>query len=185
MPVLAKEPDLYPPDIFETWVHDEDQRQWFVLYTRSRREKVVARHLLARQIPFYLPTVRRTLAYGPQRIESYVALFPGYVFLFGSHEERLSSLTTNAVSRVLPVEAPEQLAADLQRIQQLILSEAPLTVESRLAPGNRVRIRSGPLTGIEGTVVCRRGQTRLVVSVNFIQQGASVELSDYLLEPAA
>ena len=64
-----------------------------------------------------------------------------------------------------------------------VLSDAPLTVERRLVPGNRVRVRHGPLAGIEGVVLTRRGNTQLLVAVNFLQQGASVEIDDYVLEP--
>ena len=50
-------------------------------------------------------------------------------------------------------------------------------------PGDRVRVRRGPLAGVEGTVLTRRGRKRLLVSVDFLQQGASVEIEDFLLEP--
>ncbi len=49
-------------------------------------------------------------------------------------------------------------------------------------PGDKVRVKHGALMGLEGTVLVRRGVTRLLVSVNFMQQGASVEVDDYLLE---
>jgi hypothetical protein len=55
-------------------------------------------------------------------------------------------------------------------------------MESRLAPGRRVRVRHGALAGLEGTVLLRRGRTRLLVAVDFLQQGASVDIEDYCLE---
>jgi transcriptional antiterminator RfaH len=92
-------------------------------------------------------------------------------------------LTTNRVSRVLEVEQPEQLVYDLQQFRRLIAANAPLTIESRLAPGRRVRVRQGAFAGVEGTVLKRRGETRLLVAIKFLQQGASVEIDDFLLEP--
>jgi hypothetical protein len=59
----------------------------------------------------------------------------------------------------------------------------PLTIESKLARGRRVRVRSGSMRGLEGTVLERRGQTRLLVAIDFLQQGASMAIEDYLLEP--
>jgi transcription antitermination factor NusG len=56
-------------------------------------------------------------------------------------------------------------------------------VESRLGPGRRVRVRNGPFAGLEGTVASRRGKTRLVLHVDFLQQGASVEIEDFQVEP--
>ena len=80
---------------------------------------------------------------------------------------------------------PQVLAHDLRQFRQLIATDAPLTIESRLVPGNRVRVRHGLFAGLEGTVLKRRGGTRLVVCVNFLQQGASVEVDDFMLEPIA
>jgi transcriptional antiterminator RfaH len=45
-----------------------------------------------------------------------------------------------------------------------------------------VRIRSGALRGLEGVVVKRHGEERLVVAVRFLNQGASIELEDVDLE---
>jgi transcriptional antiterminator RfaH len=83
----------------------------------------------------------------------------------------------------LLVEQPDQLVFDLRQFRRLIAANAPLTVESRLVPGRRVRVRQGAFAGVEGTVLKRRGETRLLVAINFLQQGASVEIDDFLLEP--
>jgi transcription antitermination factor NusG len=91
-------------------------------------------------------------------------------------------MTTNRISRILSVNDPEQLVYDLEQLRRLIASNVPMNVEQKLAPGNRVRVKQGALMGLEGTVLVRRGVTRLLVSVNFLQQGASVEVDDYLLE---
>ena len=58
---------------------------------------------------------------------------------------------------------------------------APVTLEARLKRGDRVRVIHGALAGVEG-VVAERHQCRIVVAVNVIQQGVSVEIDDYLLE---
>jgi transcription antitermination factor NusG len=160
----------------------EGLRQWWVLYTKSRQEKSLARDLLQHQIPFYLPLVKSNKVYRKWRVSTYNPLFSGYVFLFGSGVERGRSLTTNRLSRILAVEDGDSLLHDLRQLQLLIASDAPLTLESRLAAGARVRVRRGPLEGLEGTVLERRGQTRLLVSVNFLQQGASIDIDDFMLE---
>jgi transcription antitermination factor NusG len=74
------------------------------------------------------------------------------------------------------------LVSDLRAIKRLIDTERPLTPEARLEPGQAVRVCSGPLRGLEGTVVRRRGEERLVVAVRFLNQGASIELEDVDLE---
>ncbi len=185
MPILSEEPSLYPDTLFSDMdIRDESTgRQWWVLYTKARQEKAVSRDLLGAEIPFYLPLVKKNSVSRGRAVTSHIPLFPGYVFLYGSEHERVRSLTTNRISRILTIDDPGQLVHDLSQLQQLITAEAPLTVESRLNPGNRVRVLHGPFAGIEGEIVTRRGQTRLLVSIDFLQRGASVEIDDYLLEP--
>jgi transcription antitermination factor NusG len=84
---------------------------------------------------------------------------------------------------VLPVPNGEELCEDLASVQTMIESGCPLTVESRLEPGHWVRVRTGPLEGLEGAILRRKRQTRLIVAVRMLQQGVSVEISDYLVEP--
>ena len=63
------------------------------------------------------------------------------------------SLMTNRVLRVLPAIDGGQLFADLRQIEQLIRANVPLTIESRLQAGMTVRVRSGVLAGVEGTIL--------------------------------
>lgn len=181
--VAGDEPSLYPEDLLNGPDGRRPDRQWRVIYTKSRQEKAVARGLLGQEISFYLPLVKKTTVYRRSRFTSRIPLFAGYVFMYGSEEERARSLTTNRISRILVVGDSDRLFDDLRRISKLIASDAPLTVESRLVPGDRVRVRYGSLAGIDGTVLTRCGKTRLVVSVDFLQQGASVEIDDFMLEP--
>jgi len=182
MTILKEEMSLFPETLLDEAPCGVVARRWFALYTKARQEKSLARELLKYQVPFYLPLVKKTSVSGGRTRTSMLPLLGGYVFLCGTEEERIKSLTTNRVSRVLPVEDSEQLVFDLRQLRQLIAANVPLTVESRLAPGQRVRVRHGAFAELEGTILKRRGETRLLVSVNFLQQGASVEIDDFLLE---
>ena len=182
MPILNEEPNVYPETLLEAVTWAPSDRRWWVLYTKARQEKALSRELLGHRIPFYLPLVKKTSVRRGRKTTSHVPLFSGYLFLYGTEQERIVSLTTNRISRILTVDDPERLVYDLRQLRRLIASNAPLTVESRLLPGDHVRVRQGPLMGLEGTVLTRRGTTRLLVSVDFLQQGASVEIDDFLLE---
>ena len=110
-------------------------------------------------------------------------MYPGYLFLFGTPDERVGALTTNRTSRILSVPTQERLLRDLRQLAKLIATGAPLTIEQRLSPGRMVRIRNGAMAGIEGTIIQRRGSDRLLIAVNFLQQGVSIEINDFMVEP--
>lgn len=183
MPILQAEKSVYPDNLLVELVETDPRRGWWAIHTKARQEKAFARQLLGMGIPFYLPLVRKENLIRGRRINSYVPVFSGYVFLFGTDEERVQGLTTNRVSNVIRVVDQLQLTNDLRQVAHLIATDAPLTVERRLAPGHRVRVRKGPMEGVEGVVVKRRGKTRLLVAVTLLQQGVSVEIDDFLLEP--
>ncbi len=182
-PELGKDDDISSGALMSSDDLLGSDRVWWVLYTKARQEKAVARDLLVRRIPFYLPLIKQTSVRRKRRVTSLIPLFQGYVFMFGTREERVGSMKTNRLSQVLEVHEPEQLRNDLARLQRLITSGCPLTLESRLAPGAQVRITTGSLMGLEGVVLHRRGHTRLLVDVRFMQQGASIEIDDFMLEP--
>jgi len=111
-----------------------------------------------------------------------VTLFPGYLFIYGGEAERLSTLKTNRVLAVRRAPDGERLRVDLRRFHQLIASDAPLLPEATLVSGERVRVKAGPFRDQEGVVIRRNGKTRLLIAVDYLQQGASLEVDDCLLE---
>jgi hypothetical protein len=184
MPILSLEPDLFPANLFDLAMAPEDPATgWWALYTRSRREKDLMRHLLALEIPFYCPIIPRRYRSPAGRVRTtYLPLFSNYVFLYGDEVLRYQAVTTGCVSRHLRVPNGAELTRDLRQLCDLIRSGVPLTPESRLEPGDYVRIRSGPFRRYEGTILRREGQLRLLVHVNFLQQGASFVLDECQVE---
>jgi len=189
MPILPRQRDVFPDDLLEDSAAQAiDGRAvgelgWVAFYTLSRREKDLMRKLEAATIPFYAPLVKRRMrSPGGRTRLSFVPLFPGYVFSLVDDDQRRTALATNTVARWLPIGDPAGFVSDLRNIRRLIATEQPLTPEALLEPGQPVRVRSGPLHGLEGTVVKRRGGERLVVAVRFLNQGASIELEDVDLE---
>jgi transcription antitermination factor NusG len=185
MPILPREPDIHPPDLLARFdAHQREPAGWWVIYTLARREKELMRRLRGLNVPYYAPLVhRRTRSPGGRVRDSYLPLFPSYVFIYGAEQERQQALATHCVSRTLVVPDAGPFVHDLRQIQRLIELDAPLTIEARIEPGRRVRVRSGPMEGLEGTVIKRRGKNWLVVAVEFLQQGASVMLEDFQVEP--
>ena len=181
MPILSAEPDLFPATLLDD---EAPTDSWWLVYTLARREKELMRRLRSAGIGHYGPMMCRRNRSPAGRIrESFVPLFPSYVFLQGDDAARQHALATRCVSRTLPVPDGARLMHDLQQVWRLLASDAPLQPEARLQPGRRVRVRSGSMLGLEGTVVKRRGRDWLVVMVEFLQQGVSVLLEDFQVEP--
>ena len=155
-----------------------------MIYTRSNREKDLMRRMLTMEIPFYCPmTVKEWRSPQGRKRQSFSPLFNNYVFSNATVEQRYSILTTNCVSSVAQVCNEKQLQDDLRNLEQLINSGAPVTLEEKLAVGQAVRVKSGPFKECRGIVIQRRAARRLLVSVNFLKQGVSVELEDFAVEP--
>jgi transcriptional antiterminator RfaH len=184
MPILGREPDVYPDDLLNRpELGQEPGVEWWALYTLARREKQLMRRLRSVGIPFYAPCVpRRTRSPSGRVRMTHDVLFAGYVFLYADSVGRREALTTNCISRCLHVPDGTELTQDLRQIRQLIEVGAPLTPEARLEPGSPVQIRSGVLRGLDGVVIKRHNQSRLLVAVHFLQQGVSVLFDDIQLE---
>lgn len=185
MPILGQEPDIYPENLFDAVDGFVDStRQWYCVYTMSRREKDLMRKLHVNKIPFYGPVIEKNYRSPNGRLrKSFVPLFPNYVFMMATDEERYHAMTSNCISKCTPIEEPERLVSDLRRIAEVISSGIGLTPEARLEPGNPVRVKTGPFAGYEGTVIRRSGKTRLLLAVKFLEQGISIGMEEGLVEP--
>ncbi|WP_164103389.1 transcription termination/antitermination protein NusG [Candidatus Laterigemmans baculatus] len=181
MPILPAETDLFPDDLLE---QPAGAAPWWAMYTRSRQEKQLMRRLLQLEVGFYCPTISRRYRSPAGRVRTtHLPLFPNYVFVRGDNEARYEAVSTGTISRCLEVEDADLLVADLAQIRRLIATGEPLTPEARFEPGARVRVRNGQFAGFEGIVLKRHGETRLLIDVRFMNQGASVLLDDCQVDP--
>jgi len=181
MPILPPEPDCYPDELLDEPASLESP--WWLLYTRTRQEKKVMRHLREADIGHYGPMIQQRNRSPSGRVRiSHVPLFSTYLFLRGDDAARHVAVCTGCILKAAEVHEAEQLIDDLKQIQSLIQLGIPLTLESRLQPGALVRVRNGSFQGYEGTVIRRENETRLLVFVRFMEQGVSVKLEDCQLE---
>jgi transcriptional antiterminator RfaH len=179
MPILAAEPSQCPADLFEAPAPAE---RWWVLHTRPRQEKALARQLHRESVGYYLPLITRRTKIRGKIIPVYIPLFPGYLFLNASSEGLMQAQATRRVARHLEVVNQQQLWQDLRQVHQLIETGLPITPELALVPGARVEVRTGPLAGLRGVIVRSASAQRFIIQVDFIQRGASVLIDDYMLE---
>ena len=100
MPILPLEPFLFPEELLAApATATERVGRWWVLHTRPRTEKALARRFFHRGLSFFLPLYPRQSRSRGRVLCSHVPLFAGYVFLHGDEEARLHALETNLVAR--------------------------------------------------------------------------------------
>jgi len=165
-----------------------DKLRWFAVHTRSRHEFRVLERLTGTGVEAFLPSVKRISRWKDRKKVIESPLFPGYIFIHTDNNpaERMSVLKTPGVVRFLgiipgePEPVPEEQIAALRR---LIESGAPLDPYPYLKEGRRIRIVRGPLAGVEGILVQKVGDNRLVLSIDLLQQSASATIDPADVEP--
>jgi transcription antitermination factor NusG len=114
-------------------------------------------------------------------------VFPGYVFVRGTVERRLQVVSTPGVHMVLT--RGDQIAivpeSELRAIRMSVEGPYQLEPHPFLRCGERVRVKRGPLQGVEGVLVRKKNQIRLVLSVDMLAQSVAVEIDAADVEAAS
>jgi transcription antitermination factor NusG len=113
-------------------------------------------------------------------------IFPGYVFARFNPGQRTRILEVSMVysivsTRGAPTPLPDEEVARLR----LALETRQAHPHPYVRVGNRVRVRSGPLAGLEGIVVRTYGGLSVVLSVDMIQKSVAVHVEADELEAAS
>lgn len=162
---------------------ESELTRWFVLRTRSRQEKAVARDLQGRGVAHFLPLVGQVRYYGRNKVSRRVPLFPGYVFLHGSLEQAYEADRSDRVAQLICVADQAGFGRELAQIREALDRGAPLTDHARLEAGQRVVVRSGPWKGLEGLVQTHRRHNRLILQIEALGQADALEIDRDLLDP--
>jgi len=176
MPLLRKEPEVFPENIFEV------PEPWRVAHVRSRQEKVLVRHLLHHGIAFYLPQMEHSVVRGGRRFISHLPLFGGYVFFRGDAAARQTALRSNVVARLIEVDDQALFNGELQQIRKLQLAGASFIPVEEFVPGDAVHIAEGAFAGYRGTVLRGARGDRMLVSVSLLRKSVAVEFPRQVLK---
>lgn len=158
---------------------------WYVVHTRSRHEKRVHELLGRKQVETFLPLYRSRRNWNGRSALVDLPLFPNYLFVRIPLSDRLSVLSLGGVAGLVsfqgaPVSLPDN---DLERLRNCLSSMDPEPIPY-FNPGNRVRVVSGALAGLEGVVLREDGQTRFVLSIDLIMRSVVVNVNARDLELA-
>jgi transcription antitermination factor NusG len=158
---------------------------WCALYTRHQHEKAVAEMLSAKGLEVFLPLYSSTRRWKDRKKILSLPLFPCYVFVRGGVKSRLQILTTPGVQMILRngdhvAVVPEAEIIALQKTVEGRLCAEP---HPFLKCGQLVRVRRGSLEGVEGILIRKKNQCRLVLSVDMLAQSVAVEIDAADVDP--
>jgi transcription termination/antitermination protein NusG len=151
--------------------------KWFVLFVRSNQEKRVAQRLADREIEHFLPCWESVRQWKNRRVTLQIPLFPGYVFVRLQLSQRSKVLTIpNIVGLVGSKDSPAVISDDEVRWIKSGMEHGNAMPYPYLVAGQRVRIIAGALSGMQGILLRRQHNTRVVVSLDSIARSFVVEV---------
>jgi transcription antitermination factor NusG len=159
--------------------------RWYAAYTCANHEKSVRDQLGQRSVESFLPVYETARRWKDRRVRLELPLFPGYIFVHLALRDRLRVLQTPSVVRLVgfgdrPAALPDQ---EIEALRQGLMCEMRMEPYPYLKVGHRVRVRNGPLQGMEGILVRKKNGSRFVISLDLILRSVAVEIDVGDLEP--
>jgi transcription antitermination factor NusG len=162
-----------------------EEAHWYAVCTVPRHEKVVARQMNGNELDHFLPLYKSVRRWKDRRKELELPLFPGYVFVHIAFRDRLRVQKLTGVLQIVsfngrPAPVPEN---EIDALRNSLARNTWLEPHPYLKVGRRVRVRSGPMAGVDGILVRRKDKFRLVLSVDLIRQAVALEVDGADVEP--
>jgi len=156
---------------------DMQTPRWYAVYTRSRHEKRVRQQLEGRSLEF-LPTCESVHRWNDRSAVVSVPLFPSYLFVRMRLADRVQVVAVPGVVNLVGVHGRPSPIPDeeILPLRNCFTRQIGMEPHPYLVAGRCVRIRKGPLAEMEGILVRRKGQFRLILSVNLIARSVAVEV---------
>lgn len=169
-PPVAEYVQALPPEYLEL--------HWYAAYTRARHEKRVAEQLQERAVELFLPLYQAVHRWKDRQKLVEIPLFSGYVFARIALKERLSVLQIPGVVRLVgsnghPIPLPD---AEIEALRSGLAQKLRAEPHPYLTVGRRVRIRSGPLMGLEGILVRKKNKFRVVLTIELLLRSIVVDI---------
>jgi transcription antitermination factor NusG len=170
--------------LIEAAFDGKSSHTWYALYTRHQHEKTVAHILTAKGFETLLPLYKTARCWKDRTKLLSLPLFPCYLFLQGGFERWLDILATPGIHAVVssagqPCPIP---ASEIDAIRRATGAGVDVEPHPFLKSGEWVRVKCGPLVGLEGILVRKKNLCRLVISVVMLGKAASVEVDAFLVE---
>jgi transcription antitermination factor NusG len=153
--------------------------QWYAAYTTARHEKRIAGHCRLRNLEYFLPLYRTQQRYkNGSRVYLELPLFPGYIFVHIAREQRVRVLEVPGVLSIVS-QGRDPIPLSDGEIESLRAGLHLRRVEPHpyLVVGERVRIKSGAMEGLQGLLVRKKNDFRVVLTLDTIMRSIAVEVA--------
>jgi transcriptional antiterminator RfaH len=155
---------------------------WYVAHTRPRCEKKLLQYLARERFEARLPCYQSAHKYRGKTVTFSKPLFPGYVFLKMASEQRRLVVQSNHIANLLEVTDQDLFVRQLDEVIRALATNLEIRLAPTIGEGMRVKIKNGPLRGVDGWVEKRYGMTTVLLRLDFISQAAAVKLEASDLE---
>jgi transcription antitermination factor NusG len=151
---------------------------WYAVCTRYQHEKTAARILEYKDFEVFLPLYKARHRWKDRIKEVHIPLFPGYLFVREGLKRWLGILTTPGVSSIVscgdqPIAIP---FSEIEGVKRVVDSSLRVEPHPFLKSGDWVRVKCGPVAGVEGILLRQKNVARLVLSVEMLGKSAAVEV---------
>ncbi len=161
-----------------------DGTEWYALYTRHRHEKAAAQILSNRGFDVFLPLYPVVHQWKDRLMHLKLPLFPCYVFLRGGLDRRLDILTTPGIFSFVgfggrPATVPWN---EIEAVRRAVERSERVEPHPYLQCGDQVRLKSGPLEGLEGILIRKKNLARLILSIGLLERSIAAEVNAWEVE---
>jgi transcription antitermination factor NusG len=163
---------------FETNAVGSAPPPWYGIRTKPNHENLAATSLEGKGYEQYAPVYRSRRRWSDRIVEASLPLFPSYVFCRFEASRRLPILITPGVLSIVGFgNGPTPISdSEIEAIQRILSSGLAAEPAPFLREGQRIRVVKGALEGLEGILIKKKTDWRMVVSVTMLQRAVSVEI---------
>jgi transcription antitermination factor NusG len=184
--MIQQIPSCVTSDVLAAYNHDA-ARKWYALFTLPKHEKAVVKQLDLRGVECFLPTYEEVRVWkNRQRMKLVLPLFPTYLFLRISPQERARAIEAPGVLHIVGnSRGPLPLQDSEIEFMRAGIRGEKVEPYRDLVVGQKARIKCGAMEGVQGTLVRKNKSLRFVLTLELINQHAAIEVNADDLEMVA
>ena len=155
------------------------EKKWHIIYTRPHHEKNIYRQLQENKIEAYLPLQTTLRQWSDRKKKVTLPLFNCYLFVYISLKEYYWVLNVPGVIRYVCFEGKAAILSEkkIETIKKLVENRFELEeIDQLLQKGQKVKIITGPLTGINGELIFYSNKKRVIIRVEEINKCLTINV---------